>query len=388
MKYLHIMPDHFYSKAVIELIKSDLNFHEHEFIIFENNKKKYITEKWNNIKKYKSSVFIFSLTFIKQFISLRKVMKRADFIFIHNLEDGICRYLFLFKGKAKRLWVIWGADLYNFIPLILYDQFTSELLTKLKYIKNNLLFKIIYILNYKIRRSAIKQLDYLISLLKGDVLLLKKWFKTDSKHLEFIYPNPVDFEKLDTKIEKIDNTFNFKKSNYKLLLIGNSGAPTNNHLDILIRLSRIKKQNFIIICPLSYGPPNYISKIVEKGNMLFGNRFIPLLEFLDPDIYYEILKQIDIAIMYHNRQQGVGTINTLLYLGKKICLKKTSVFFFFTKRGLSLFSINDLEGLILGKIKYSEEMAQKNKKFASQFLTVKTSSSLIKNLFKFLERST
>jgi len=168
-------------------------------------------------------------------------------------------------------------------------------------------------------------------------------------------------------------------------LLGNSGFPTNNHLDIMIRLSKMKKQNFEIICPLSYGPPIYINKIIEKGKMFFGDRFIPLLDFLNPDKYFGILKQIDLAIMYHNRQQGMGNVQILVYLGKPICMKKTSLFFYLVERGVSVFSTQDLEKLILNENEFTEDMLKNNKKIASQYFSEKSVISSIESLLNLLE---
>ncbi|GAH80465.1 unnamed protein product, partial [marine sediment metagenome] len=165
-----------------------------------------------------------------------------------------------------------------------------------------MLVRFYYSFFYAIRKKVIKKLDYVISAHLGDIRLFKKYYKTKAECLfQNIYTNPIDLQKIDKNINFEKKIYKFRKNGNKLLLLGNSGSPSNNHLDLMIRLSEMKKQNFKIICPLSYGPPTYINKIVEKGKNLFGERFIPLLKFLKPDIYFSILKQIDIAVMYHNR---------------------------------------------------------------------------------------
>lgn len=396
MKYLHFMVDQFYSREFIELIQSNFNIEEHQFIIIKyKNKKIYINpEKYQNIRLFKVSrkknVLEFIISHIKFFtidyLRIRKLMKQVEYIFVHYLTEEISGILFRFKGKAKILWVIWGADLYNYIPLNLFDQYTSELLIKLDNKVISMLKRINYSFCHEIQKAVIKRIDYVISAHKGDVRLLKKYFKTKAEwYSQTIYPNPVDFERLDKEMNSIKENFTLKKNSGKLLLLGNSGAPTNNHLDIMIRLSKMKELNFKIICPLSYGPPIYIKKIVETGITLFSDRFVPLLEFLKPGVYYQILKQIDLAIMYHNRQQGVGTINILLYLGKPLCMKKTSSFFHLTEKGVSVFPPQDLEKLIQNEIEFTKAMSEKNRKKISPYLSVKSVISSIENLFNFLE---
>jgi len=385
MKYLHFMGDQFYSGEFIEEIQSNFNIKEHQFIIinYKNNKIHLNPEKYQNIKFFTFSGNILFNFFTIKDIKIRKLMKQAEYIFIHYLTEKMSRILFKFRGKAKILWIIWGADLYEYIPLKLYDRHTSEILD---YKVISMLKRIYYSFHHEIRKAVIKNLDYVISRQKGDIRLFKKYFKTKAEcYSQGIYANPVDFEKIDKEGDFIDERFNFKKNGYKLLLLGNSGTPTNNHLDIMIRLSEMKEQNFKIICPLSYGSPVYIKKIIEKGKTLFGDRFVSLLEFLSPDIYYHILKQIDLAIMYHNRQQGMGNIQILVYLGKPICMKKTSTFFYLVERGVTVFPTQDLEKLILNEIEFTKDMSKNNKKIASQYFSVKSAISSIKSLFNLLE---
>ena len=396
MKYLHFMMDQFYSREFIEEIQSYFNIREHQFVIMKKKKKNmYINpEEYQNIRRFTISrekkLFRFIISHIKfytkEYIRIRNLMKKADYIFIHNLTEEMSGLLFRFKGKAKILWLIWGFDLYNYIPLNLFDLHTSKLMNKLD---NKILLMFIrfyYVFYYNIRKSVIKRLDYVISAHQGDVNLLKKYFKTKAKCFsQNLYPNPVDFEKIDKKVDFKTENYNFKKNGDKLLLLGNSGTPTNNHLDLMIRLSEMKEQNFKIICPLSYGDSIYIKKIIENGKRFFGDRFVPLLEFSNPDIYYHILKQIDLAIMYHNRQQGMGNIQILVYLGKPLCMKKTSAFFNLVKRGVFVFPTQDLEKLILNEIEFTEVMSRNNKNIASQYFSVKSARYSIENLLNLIE---
>ena len=284
---------------------------------------------------------------------------------------------------------MWGADLYKYLPLKLYDNQTLELLSKFEGKVKSMLLRLYYSFNFLIRKRIIKRIDYVNSPHKGDVRLLKKYFKTKAEwYPKGIYPNPIDFEKIGLESStSINEKFNFKKSGGKLFLLGNSGAESNNHLDIMIRLSKMKEQNFEIICPLSYGgPKNYIKKIIEKAEKLFGNRFVPLLDFYNPDQYFGILKQIDLAILYHNRQQGGGTLHVLVYLGKPICMKKTSAYFHLIEIGVIVFSIQDLEKLILNEVEFTQAMSENNKKIATQELsTTKSAISSTERLLNLLD---
>ena len=390
MKYLHFLVDQFFSKEFIELINSHFNNEEHLFIIIKKKSKKghIDPEKFHNIKIYNFKGNFLTKFLTLKYITIRKLMKQAENIFIHYLTEEVSGILFGFRGKAKILWIIWGADLYNYLPIQLFDQFTLELVSKLDGKFKLILKRIFFLFQYEIRKAVIKRLDYVISPHKGDIRLLNKYFKTNAKwYSQNIYLNPVDFEKIDKNIKFENEIYKLKKNGDKLVLLGNSGTPTNNHLDLMIRLSEMQKQNFKIICPLSYGPPIYINKIVEKGKILFGERFIPLLEFLKPDVYFFILKQIDLAVMYHNRQQGMGTIHVLVYLGKPICMKKTSGFYHLKEKNIYIFSVNDLEKLILGEFGHTPAMSENNKKIALyELYPAKSAISSTEKLFYLLDK--
>jgi len=386
--------DHFYSRKFIEEIQSSFNIEEHYFIILQKkNHKSYINlEKHQNITIFKISrekkVFEFVIShiklFTKEFSIIRRFMKQAENILIHNLTEEFSVFLYGFKGKAKISWIIWGVDLYDYIPLNLYDQFTSKLEKKLNNFFLLFLIKLYYSFFYALRKRILRRIDYVISAHRGDLKLFIKYYRTNAKCLfENIYPNPIDFKKIE-KNRIINKNFTYKESGIKLILIGNSGGPTNNHLDLMIRLSKIKIQNFKIICPLSYGPSSYIQVVVENGYRIFGDRFIPLLDFLEEDIYYQILKQIDLAIMYHNRQQAIGNIQLLVLLGKVLCMKKTSIFFQLLDSGVNVFSSKDLEKLLSDEIVFNEDMAKNNKDIAIKLFSVESARKSIENILNVL----
>lgn len=54
------------------------------------------------------------------------------------------------------------------------------------------------------------------------------------------------------------------------------------------------------------------------GINLFGDNFILLTEFLSPEEYAKILANVDVAIFAHRRQQALGNILALIYIGKKV----------------------------------------------------------------------
>ena len=67
-------------------------------------------------------------------------------------------------------------------------------------------------------------------------------------------------------------------------------------------------------------------------------------------------------------------------------MKKTSGYFYFNEKGTIIFSIQDLEKLLLNEIKITQAMSAKNKKIASEELyTVKNAISSIARLLEFID---
>lgn len=54
-------------------------------------------------------------------------------------------------------------------------------------------------------------------------------------------------------------------------------------------------------------------KVIIKGKELFGEKFIPLTEFMTFEKYLEFLGSIDIAIFAHKRQQAMGNTITIFW---------------------------------------------------------------------------
>ncbi|MHA1755322.1 MAG: TDP-N-acetylfucosamine:lipid II N-acetylfucosaminyltransferase [Promethearchaeota archaeon] len=391
MKYLHFMGDHFYSKKFIDIIQSCFDLNEHLFIIIrKKNAKKYI-----NPEEYQNVIFhIIPTNVLKKFFYIETTLKRkirdlinqSQYVFIHYLTYEISLILFRFKTKAKISWIIWGADLYNNLPIIIYDYYTQKILKELENIVKKIRSRINHFLAQKIQKKVIKNLDYIVGI-TSDLRLVEKFYKIELvKYSKFIYPNLINLDKFEEQENySFNNQLNLNKNMEKLVFLGNSGDPTNNHLDIMMKLSQLKEQNFKIICPLSYGNPDYIKRIVQKGKEIFADRFIPLLEFLSPKLYYYILKQIDIVIMAHNRQQGMGNIRIFLFLGKPICMKKTAGYFYLKRKGFHIFLIEDLEKLLSNKMEFTEIMSENNKKIALKYFSEKNAIFSIEELFRYLE---
>ena len=295
IKYLHIMPNEKFIRPYIEFLKKNFIFEEHQFFIIDgNDKKNFEIPGYKNVHLYKNSCSkIKYFEILKLIKNLYKFSFEAEKIYFHSLfNKKVILFLFIFRKVLKRSnWVIWGGDIYCYQRR-----------------KNNFKNKMWYIIEDYVKGNFYGY----ITEFKGDYKLTQEWFGAKGKYFDcFQYPSNLYKE---IKIKQI-----YKESLY--IQVGNSADPSNNHFEILKKLEKYKNKNIVIYCPLSYGDIEYAKKVIQQGKIIFKEKFIPLIEYLEYEKYLILLSKIDIAIFAHNRQQAFGNITSLLSMKKTIYLK-------------------------------------------------------------------
>jgi hypothetical protein len=165
------------------------------------------------------------------------------------------------------------------------------------------------------------------------------------------------------------------------ILVGNSAAITNNHLDILKLLEKHKiSYNSNIIIPLSYAGDNtfkqFLLKKIKKSNQT-NIKF--LTDFISIDKYCNILNTCQYAIFGHIRQQAMGNIYRCLYQGSKVFLYEESVAYKYLKeQGYVIYAIEDINNYELNT-PLSENEKHHNRKL---YLNEANYDTHIKNLQK------
>ena len=274
MKYLHIGPNSRIYIDCIKFIKENFDEKEHKFLY----------------PKEKGKSLIENIFFIIKFTIYGL---KAQKIFIHGLfNKKMIIFLYIFRNFLKKsYWIIWGGDLYSY-----NDR------------KGNSYF-------YNIEDYVKGNMKGYITHIKGDYELTKDFFFTEGKfYYSFFYPSNL-YKKINLKrIEK----------NELWIQIGNSADPSNNHFEILEKLSKFKNMDIKLFCILSYGGnEEYNKKVIDKGIEIFNDKFHPVLNFMKFEEYMKFLSSLDIAIFAHNRQQGFGNITSLLSMKKSVYIKET-----------------------------------------------------------------
>lgn len=340
-KILHIGGDAKFLPPFIELVKDNFNFDEHTFLL---------TFSMGEIKPYKN-VKVYQRTIyqrLKYYLSVALKMHQADKIILHGLFDIKLVFILFFTPwlLKKCYWVMWGGDLY------VYQL--GEKNSRWKY-------------NEFFRRPVIKRMGHLITYIKGDVELAREWYGAKGQYHECIMYLSNVYKELDIPV-KTTPTINIQ--------IGNSADPSNNHIEALEKLLPYKDKDICIYVPLSYGNQEHAEKIIAKGKQWFGEKLIPLTDFMPFEDYLSFLGKIDIAIFNHKRQQAMGNTITLLGLGKKVYMRSdTSQWQLFKEKEIVVF---DIKNLSLSKESSTEDNSEKVKKHFS----MKNLSSQYIDIFK------
>lgn len=353
---LHIIQDSVYANDFVRFLGTYYCKEEHFVYVVENSRHHMVENIDNCPWEYFNNKDIFAFN--------RKA-KKADKVIIHGLFDLILfLWLFFHLFNMKKIVIsIWGGDLYVHKKLI--ENPNATLKSKIVDCMRGMIF----------RRTPLFLND-----MAEDYDLLKEWYHVNGKSLHIIYPASVDMEFLKkAMLEKHNN------QDKVIILLGNSSTETNMHVEALNLLKGYEKENIEIYCPLSYGDMNYRDQVIRIGKDIFGDKFIAVIDFMAPEDYCKLLASIDIAIFNNNRQQAMGNIAMLAYLGSKMYLRDdTTMWEQYVQKGKCGFHcVSDI-----GKISFEEfifnsnEEQIQNKKYFGRLWDVEYLKSMWNKAFE------
>lgn len=232
--------------------------------------------------------------------------------------------------QVKIAWVFWGGDIYgrkdvNNLFLTPLSRFLLWLHDSKKWFQNKA-----FPSHYEVSLDLMRRIDYCLTDVPEDFSFVRQYLGTPIKELWYNYYS----------IEELLGDLAEETVNGTNILVGNSCSIECNHLDGFGRLSVFPLSESMIIVPLSYGEPWLRNLLLKEGRRRFGNRFLPLIDFLPRKEYNEIIKSCSVVVMPHYRPQAFGNLLTALWLGTRVYLSEKNVLFpFFKRMGAIVFSI-------------------------------------------------
>ena len=310
-RYVHIFPgDSIFISLFYEMIEENFNIKEHLFILilrkaFEMPDLMNFAQKSN--RKYKNIVFVDDAHGYGSFLRedsvncnmlfenkvFFKLLEASYRIFLHSAfySEYIISLLRRLNQNLfeKITWVCWGDDSFCFrkedaivSDILKHVGRTVSLKFRLPAIRNN----------YGIVAQPIKRGIYSY-LPKSVVFKDRNKYCHDAVHI-LVGHGPIESDCSDYA------------------------------MDILKQFSG---EHIKIICPLATENISFYDvekeKLIQKGNELFGEKFIPLTNFMNLSDYYNFLAfNVDILVNAMTVLQSVTILTFMSCLGKKIFLRK------------------------------------------------------------------
>lgn len=309
---VHIVNEDRFTKGYIKFMLLSMNQWNHRFFVLndkqsleaENDSRIIQLSSWKDVGKKEN----------------RKILEEADQIIISG-AFFVQLFVFLFPRKVwdKTYIQFWGGDFYDF-------KQSSKLSRRIR---------------DSLKKVAFGKAKGLIFLIGGEEEQFEKL--TGIKKKSFVAPMP------NSPDERIayDEIWKRCSNDHHTVLIGNSATASNNHFEAIDLVKKYGKE-IKVYCPLSYGDAEYREKVIAYGKQVLGDQFISVTEQMEKDKYVEFLSKCDVGIFNNNRQQAMGNINLLLYLGKKVFLKRgTSMWDTYTSAYYSVYPVDEIANLDL-----------------------------------------
>ncbi|WP_445958144.1 TDP-N-acetylfucosamine:lipid II N-acetylfucosaminyltransferase [Yeosuana sp.] len=272
-----------------------------------------------------------------------KEINNNDITFFHGLNYFQSRIVLKADHKAHLVWCFWGGEFYD-NPKALINNVIGEQTKKAfveKTIRNKIksfLRPLFYSLKNRTKTpeknvlEAAKKIKYFGILYKEEM----EYFRD----LGYLSKNVSLFRMTYYPLEFLFKGIEHIKVKGQNILLGNSASLTNNHIEAFDILKDFNLEDRELIIPLSYGDMNYGHQISEIGKSIFGENIRTIFDFMPLDKFNMLLSSCNVVIMNHYRQQAVGNIIAMLWIGAKVYLNESNTIYHYLKRiGIFVFSI-------------------------------------------------
>lgn len=304
-------------------------------------------------KKLSKSVhFCYSQLLAKSFFIRNNSFEEYDTFHFHFMQYSYLRELFLVPKNKKIVCTFWGSDLLRTNDILNF-YFVKKALNKASIItcQSEELKEIIL---SKFGRNLIDKIQISI-------------FPVNKKIYDLIDLNSNNKQLLDV----FKSNYNY--SNNKInILIGHSGSPSNNHLEIVNSLEKLTHKNKIhLIINLNYAITEsekkvYKSELIKSLNHIGCSYVILEKFFVNEELAISRLAS-DIFIHAPISDALSGTMLELLYASNIVITGSWLPYKTFKKANLNYFEINDfiqlssILDLIIENFKSEKEATSKNK---------------------------
>lgn len=336
MKYLHIMnySNYVVSKSFTSFVGDFFDAKEHVFA--------FVGKFDDRFEEISSQCKIIHL---KRSEELIPYMKEAELVLLHALTfNAKMQMISLLNPSIMRkiVWIAWGGDLYQ-----------KE---KKRNLKNSI--------TVAIKKEFIRNLRFFVSIFDPDASYFKENYKSKAKVFNSSYVGGCYLDLYKKDFEYIDIVEKYKRGESINILIGHQANPELNHLRVLKQLQPYKNENIKIYIPMNYGDKSNSQAVEACAKELYGEKAVILKEWMSLDEYDKLLADIDIAVFDTTRQIGLGNINKLIYMQKKLFMFPNSVMYnYYTSNKVCIYDCTTI-----GKISFIDFISNTNSASGVEFI--------------------
>ena len=347
---LHFFPYEKFTESYVKFIYEYFNNDKHIFLLF-GDEKLYVGD-LNEILRFEHIYKINSIK-IKQIVNL---ILKSHKIILHGLFNFKLYLLINIFGSNKCGVLFWGGDI---------EGLKSNTENLKRFIK-------------KILLKFFFKKNICINLIENDYFVLTKELGYNFKQH---YITSYYTDQYKNQVVKLPKRIPNKEIN---ILLGNSATTTNNHFEIIDALSRFSDKNIKVYIPLSYGDMKYGDEVETYAKLALGDKTTALRNFMNPEDYNNFLNNMDIAIFNYNRQQGLGNINRLLMLRKKVYINFNSgLLSHYKKMGIKVYDSKSLREIEYNDfVLINDEIVENNRNKIIENMSYKRIIKLWKVVFE------
>lgn len=303
--------DQKFTNKMIEFINGNYSCDIHTILVLSSSKElKFV----KNPEKC-SNIIVVHKT-IAGLLTIINKMKKADKIILHGMFiERIVRLIKLFDFSHKVYWNIWGGDVYDY-----YKDSPKK---------------------RKMRTKVVSKMRGIITTFEQDYELAKTAYGATGKMFYALLPTSTIDDIDIVNSEKSLKYFDRNEVGTINILVGNSADCENNHSYIFELLERFSDKDIRIYIPLSYGDKVYAEKVAEQAKAIFGDKAVPLMDYMNIDEYYAFLTKIDVVVYAHNRQQAFTNSVRLVLNGAKIYMRRTAVWNWLQQKGCKIYDVDE-----------------------------------------------
>ncbi|MDE5551729.1 MAG: hypothetical protein K2I91_00875 [Muribaculaceae bacterium] len=374
MKILHLLLDHNFVKGPRQRFEQYYPG-QNIFVIHS-------TKPADTLSKYPDGFIVLDMNLPENQAKVVEICRRegVDKLLLHGLnryQPTLVRDIKAQNSKLTVYWMFWGYDLYETLSYekgyrLMDDRFNP--LRRDCLVKPYPILRNVKRLMNRYRPDAYKQLmamaDYFCFWNKGDYDLLKANFNLPIRYKFFAYS-------ANMPGDKPQYMFDLKERTTTRIMVNHQASLYGNHSTIFRRLNEIDPDNTLEkVVPLSYGIPAVRQRTIMEGSRYFAEKFLPILDYMPREQYFDMLQSIDVAIFGQRRQEASGNIIHMLKNGVKVFLRNdNNLLKYYRDKGYLIYSFEDdlkdmdsLKALSLEQQKHNRECYLANLIYYDNFM--------------------